>query len=127
MSSRRPNLLLLTASSPEVQRVRRYRVLNSQQVTMPYMPFPGTRLVQRFEARGGILTRDWSKYNGRADGISTPTNACGAFARRDPRGAVARFYSRRSVARRLALSGAAVLDITAEFACTKATHSERYS
>ena len=30
-------LLLITASSPEIQRVRRSRVLNFQQVTMPYL------------------------------------------------------------------------------------------
>ena len=32
-----PTLLLITASAPEIQRVRRPRVLNFQQVTMPYL------------------------------------------------------------------------------------------
>lgn len=32
-----PTLLLITASSPEVRRVRRARVLNFQQITMPYL------------------------------------------------------------------------------------------
>jgi radical SAM superfamily enzyme YgiQ (UPF0313 family) len=32
-----PKLLLITASSPEIQRVRRSRVLNFQQITMPYL------------------------------------------------------------------------------------------
>jgi radical SAM superfamily enzyme YgiQ (UPF0313 family) len=32
-----PKLLLITASSPEVQRVRRSRFLNFQQITMPYL------------------------------------------------------------------------------------------
>ena len=32
-----PRLLLITASSPEVHRVRRSRVLNFQQITMPYL------------------------------------------------------------------------------------------
>jgi hypothetical protein len=32
-----PTLLLITASSPEIRRVRRARVLNFQQVTMPYL------------------------------------------------------------------------------------------
>src|ERR1035438_6206827 len=32
-----PRLLLITASSPEIQRVRRSRVLNFQQITMPYL------------------------------------------------------------------------------------------
>src|SRR5208337_4836407 len=35
-------------------------------------PFPGTRLFQRLEAEGRILTRDWSKYNGRADVVFRP-------------------------------------------------------
>src|SRR3974377_546923 len=33
----RRTLLLITASSPEIQRIRRSRVLNFQQVTMPYL------------------------------------------------------------------------------------------
>ena len=32
-----PRLLLITASAPEIQRVRRSRVLNFQQITMPYL------------------------------------------------------------------------------------------
>jgi radical SAM superfamily enzyme YgiQ (UPF0313 family) len=32
-----PKLLLITASSPEIRRVRRPRVLNFQQITMPYL------------------------------------------------------------------------------------------
>ncbi len=32
-----PKLLLITAASPEIQRIRRPRVLNFQQITMPYL------------------------------------------------------------------------------------------
>jgi hypothetical protein len=32
-----PKLILITASSPEIRRVRRMRVLNFQQITMPYL------------------------------------------------------------------------------------------
>jgi hypothetical protein len=32
-----PTLLLITASAPEIQRARRSRVLNFQQITMPYL------------------------------------------------------------------------------------------
>ena len=32
-----PKLILITASSPEIRRVRRSRVLNFQQITMPYL------------------------------------------------------------------------------------------
>src|SRR5512138_1186150 len=31
------NLLLITASAPEIQRIRKYRVINFQQITMPYL------------------------------------------------------------------------------------------
>ena len=37
MSAAVRTLLLITASSPEIQRVRRPRVLNFQQITMPYL------------------------------------------------------------------------------------------
>ena len=37
MSADTRTLLLITASSPEIQRVRRSRVLNFQQITMPYL------------------------------------------------------------------------------------------
>ena len=37
MSRESRRLLLITASSPEIQRVRRSRVLNFQQITMPYL------------------------------------------------------------------------------------------
>ena len=32
-----PRLLLITASSPKIRKVRRSRVLNFQQITMPYL------------------------------------------------------------------------------------------
>ncbi len=67
-------------------------------------PFPGTPLYQRLEAEGRILTRDWSKYNGRADvvfqpGQMSPEELLGGF-----RYAVRRFYSPRSIARRMSRS-----------------------
>jgi radical SAM superfamily enzyme YgiQ (UPF0313 family) len=37
MSRARPILLLITACSPEIQKVRHSRVLNFQQITMPYL------------------------------------------------------------------------------------------
>jgi hypothetical protein len=37
MSTAMRTLLLITASSQEIQRVRRPRVLNFQQITMPYL------------------------------------------------------------------------------------------
>jgi len=35
-------------------------------------PFPGTPLFRRLETDGRILTRDWRKYNGRADVVYQP-------------------------------------------------------
>ena len=35
-------------------------------------PYPGTRLYQRLEAEGRILTRDWRKYNSRRDVVFQP-------------------------------------------------------
>src|SRR5512142_1218558 len=37
LSSMRRTLLLITASSPDIRKVRRARVLNFQQITMPYL------------------------------------------------------------------------------------------
>src|ERR1035441_1766365 len=37
MSTATRTLLLITVSSPDIQRVRRARVLNFQQITMPYL------------------------------------------------------------------------------------------
>jgi radical SAM superfamily enzyme YgiQ (UPF0313 family) len=36
-------------------------------------PYPGTKLFSRLEKEGRILTRDWSKYNGREDVVFQPT------------------------------------------------------
>ncbi len=36
------------------------------------IPFPGTRLFARLEREGRILTRDWSKYNGKTDVVFQP-------------------------------------------------------
>ena len=43
-------------------------------------PYPGTRLYQRLEAEGKILTRDWSKYNGREDVVFQPRRMSSADA-----------------------------------------------
>jgi len=67
-------------------------------------PFPGTRLYQRLEAEGRILTRDWSKYNGRADVVFQPRRMSPGALLAGYRYANARFYSLRSIARRLSHS-----------------------
>ena len=67
-------------------------------------PFPGTRLHQRLEAEGRILTRDWSKYNGRADVVFRPRHMSPEELLAGYRYANRRFYSWTSVCRRLSRS-----------------------
>jgi len=67
-------------------------------------PFPGTRLHQRLEAEGRILTRDWSKYNGRVDVVFRPRQMSPEELLAGYRYANRRFYSWTSVCRRLSRS-----------------------
>jgi radical SAM superfamily enzyme YgiQ (UPF0313 family) len=67
-------------------------------------PFPGTKLYQRFEAEGRILTRDWSKYNSRADVVFRPRQMSSEELLAGYEYANRRFYSWRSVCKRLVRS-----------------------
>ncbi len=67
-------------------------------------PFPGTRLFEKLESEGRILTRDWTKYNGRDDVVFTPRHMSADELLAGFRRASARFYSARSIARRLSHS-----------------------
>ncbi len=67
-------------------------------------PFPGTRLFQRLEAEGRILTDDWGKYNSRADVVFAPKNMSGEELLAGFQSAVRRFYSAGSIWRRLSRS-----------------------
>ena len=67
-------------------------------------PFPGTRLYERLEAEGRILTRDWSKYNGRSDVVFRPRHMSCEALLAGYRHVNARFYSWRSIVRRLSNS-----------------------
>ena len=67
-------------------------------------PFPGTRLFQRLEAEGRILTRDWRKYNSRADVVFQPRQMSGADLLAGFQYAVRRFYSPTSIRKRLSRS-----------------------
>lgn len=69
-------------------------------------PFPGTRLYRRLEAEGRILTKDWSRYNGRADVVFRPRLMSPEALLEGYRHANRRFYSWRSLATRLARSPA---------------------
>ena len=67
-------------------------------------PFPGTRLYKRLDAEGRIITRDWSKYNGRADVVFQPRHMSPEELLAGYQYAHARFYSWGSVCRRLSRS-----------------------
>ncbi len=67
-------------------------------------PYPGTRLYQRLEAEGRILTRDWSKYNGREDVVFRPRHMSPETLLEGYRYANRRFYSYEGIYRRLSRS-----------------------
>ncbi|HTR45673.1 MAG TPA: radical SAM protein [Thermodesulfovibrionales bacterium] len=67
-------------------------------------PFPGTRLYARLEEEGRILTRDWSRYNGRADVVYQPRQMSPEELLAGYQYANSRFYSWTSVYRRLTRS-----------------------
>ncbi len=64
-------------------------------------PFPGTRLYERLDAEGRILSRDWTRYNGRADVVFQPKQMTPEALLQGYRQANQRFYSWRSIAKRL--------------------------
>lgn len=67
-------------------------------------PYPGTKLFHRLEAEGRILTRDWRLYNGRADVVYQPRHMSPETLLEGYRYANRRFYSPRSIAKRLSRS-----------------------
>lgn len=67
-------------------------------------PFPGTRLFQKLDAEGRILTRDWSKYNGRTDVVFQPRHMSPEALLAGYQHVLARFYSLGSIRRRLSRS-----------------------
>jgi len=67
-------------------------------------PFPGTRLFHQMEAEGRILTRDWSRYNSRADVVFRPKQMSAEDLLHGFQTAVHRFYSLASIQKRLSRS-----------------------
>lgn len=68
------------------------------------IPYPGTPLFNRLESEGRILTHDWSKYNGRTDVAFTPRNMSAQELLDGFNYVNRRFYSLRSIAKRLSRS-----------------------
>lgn len=67
-------------------------------------PYPGTRLFKRLDAEGRILTCDWSKYNARTDVVYLPQKMSCDELLDGFNWANRKFYSVRSIAKRLAKS-----------------------
>ena len=64
-------------------------------------PFPGTRLFQRLESEGRILSYDWNKYNSRSDVVFQPKNMSSAELLAGFQRTVRQFYSSSSIMKRL--------------------------
>ena len=67
-------------------------------------PYPGTPLYERLDKERRILTRDWSKYNGREDVVFQPRHMSAAALLEGYRYVNRRFYSLESISRRLSRS-----------------------
>jgi radical SAM superfamily enzyme YgiQ (UPF0313 family) len=68
------------------------------------IPFPNTPVFQRLEAEGRILTRDWSKYNGKKDVVFQPALMSPHELLMGMEWASRQFYSLPSIVERLARS-----------------------
>jgi len=68
------------------------------------IPFPNTPLFKRLDAEGRILTRDWSKYNGKKDVVFQPALMSPHELLMGMEWAARRLYSLSSIAERLARS-----------------------
>ena len=67
-------------------------------------PFPGTPLFYKLEAEDRMLTRDWDRYNSRADVVFRPKHMSGEELLAGLEWVNQRFYSPASIARRLSHS-----------------------
>lgn len=68
------------------------------------IPFPNTPLFKRLDSEGRILTRDWSKYNGKKDVVFEPAMMSPHELLMGMEWAARQFYSIRSISERMARS-----------------------
>jgi len=68
------------------------------------IPFPGTPLFKRLDSQGRILTRDWSKYNGKKDVVFQPAMMSPRELLMGMEWAARQFYSIPSIIERMARS-----------------------
>jgi radical SAM superfamily enzyme YgiQ (UPF0313 family) len=90
--------------TPEIfeETVRFLEETGAQNATFNILtPYPGTPLYRRLEEEGRIVTRDWRRYNGRTNVVFRPKRMSAEELLEGFRYANDRFYSLRSVARRL--------------------------
>jgi radical SAM superfamily enzyme YgiQ (UPF0313 family) len=81
----------------------RWAGLDSATVSV-LIPFPNTPLFKRLDAEGRILTRDWSKYNGKKDVVFQPALMSPQELLMGMEWAARRFYSPGSIIERMARS-----------------------
>src|SRR5215471_431313 len=72
------------------------------------VPMPGTPTFRRLNADGRILTTDWSKYNGKKHCVFEPALMSPQTLEAGTEWVARRFYSLRSITRRLSHSGAGI-------------------
>ena len=82
-----------------------YRSVGLDSATVSVLiPFPNTPLFQRLDAEGRILTRDWSKYNGKKDVVFQPAMMSPHELLMGMEWAARQFYSIPSILDRMARS-----------------------
>ena len=80
-----------------------YRSVGLDSATVSVLiPFPNTPLFERLEAEGRILTRDWSKYNGKKDVVFQPALMSPHELLMGMEWAARQFYSIPSIIERMA-------------------------
>jgi len=72
------------------------------------VPMPGTATFRRMNAEGRILTTDWSKYDGKKHCVFEPALMSPQALEAGTEWVSRRFYSPRSIRRRLSNSGTGV-------------------
>jgi radical SAM superfamily enzyme YgiQ (UPF0313 family) len=82
-----------------------YRSVGLDSATVSVLiPFPNTPLFQRLDAAGRILTRDWSKYNGKKDVVFQPALMSAHELLMGMEWAARQFYSIPSILERMTRS-----------------------
>lgn len=82
-----------------------YRSVGLDSATVSVLvPFPNTPLFKRLDAEGRILTRDWSKYNGKKDVVFQPALMSPHELLMGTEWAARQFYSISSIFERMARS-----------------------